>query len=92
MFWLIQRTIQTIHYLNRAKQRGVMMSKEEYLKHMNNVGRLLTGLWMLSIICVIWFYNHPVAWKVFGTVTFLLIVCVAIVHHAENKIDDSIHP
>ena len=68
------------------------MSKEEYLKHMNNVGRLLTGLWMLSIICVIWFYNHPVAWKVFGTVTFLLIVCVAIVHHAENKIDDSIYP
>lgn len=92
MFWLIQRTIQTIHYLNRAKQRGVMMSKEEYLKHMNNVGRLLTGLWMLSIICVIWFYNHPVAWKVFGTVTFLLIVCVAIIHHVENKIDDSIYP
>ena len=69
-----------------------MMSKEEYLKHMNNVGRFLTGLWMLSIIGVIWFYNYPAAWKAFGTLTFLLIVCVAIIHHVENKIDDSIYP
>lgn len=68
------------------------MSEEEYLKHMNNVGRCLTGLWMLSIIVVIWFYNYSAVWKVFGTLTFLLIVCVAIVHHAENKIDDSIYP
>ena len=68
------------------------MSKEEYLKHMNNVGRFLTELWILSVIVAIWFYNSAAAWKVFGTVTFLLIMCVAIVHHVENKIDDSIHP
>ena len=68
------------------------MSKEEYLKHMNNIGRFLTGLWILSVIVAIWFYNYSAAWKAFGTVTFLLIVCVLIVHHVENKIDDSIHP
>lgn len=68
------------------------MSKEEYLKHMNKVGRFLTGLWLLSVVIVIWFYNYSAAWKMLGTVTFLLIVCVAVISRAENKPDDSIHP
>ncbi len=70
-----------------------MSDLHESKERFDKIGEYLTGLWILSVIGIIWI-DEDVVWQIFGTVSFLLLITIGISSHIDKKIkeNDSIHP
>lgn len=61
------------------------MSDKDFIEQIDKIGQRLTGALILSVISLIWLYEYAFAWKAFGTILFLLMLCVSISVYKNNR-------